>query len=61
MPFALTRVLALHQANVGSVDIIPGDDQHAEIYLEFTARRSDVLKSTKSWIVTFFEMSYVSR
>jgi energy-converting hydrogenase B subunit Q len=37
MLFALTRVLALHQANVGSVDIIPGGDEHAEIYLEFTA------------------------
>jgi energy-converting hydrogenase B subunit Q len=37
MLFALTRVLALHQANVGSVDIIPGRDQQAEIYLEFTA------------------------
>jgi energy-converting hydrogenase B subunit Q len=36
MLFGLTRVLAHHQANVSSVDIIPCDDQHAEIYLEFT-------------------------
>jgi energy-converting hydrogenase B subunit Q len=36
MLFGLTRVLAHHQANVSSVDIIPSDDQHAEIYLEFT-------------------------
>ena len=34
--FGLTKVLAEHQANVGSVDIIPLDDQHAEVYLEFT-------------------------
>jgi energy-converting hydrogenase B subunit Q len=37
MLFGLTRVLADHQANVSSVDIIPHDDQHAGIYLEFTA------------------------
>ncbi len=37
MLFGLTGVLASHQANVSSVDIIPRDDQHAEIYLEFTA------------------------
>jgi energy-converting hydrogenase B subunit Q len=36
MLFGLTRVLANHDANVSSVDIIP-HDQHAEIYLEFTA------------------------
>ncbi|PWT85184.1 MAG: hypothetical protein C5B57_03415 [Blastocatellia bacterium] len=38
--FGLTRVLADHQANVGSVDIIPVDDQHAEVYLEFTVDHS---------------------
>jgi energy-converting hydrogenase B subunit Q len=38
--FGLTGVLALHQANVNSVDIIPNDDQHAEIYLEFTTNGS---------------------
>jgi energy-converting hydrogenase B subunit Q len=37
MLFGLTRVLASHDANVSSVDIIPGDDTHAAIYLEFTA------------------------
>src|SRR4029078_13683921 len=37
MLFGLTRVLASHQANVSSVDIIPHDDEHAAIYLEFTA------------------------
>jgi energy-converting hydrogenase B subunit Q len=37
MLFALTGVLASHHANVSSVDIIPRDDQHAEIYLEFTS------------------------
>jgi energy-converting hydrogenase B subunit Q len=37
MLFGLTRVLTLHQANVGSVDIIAGNGQHAEVYLEFTA------------------------
>jgi energy-converting hydrogenase B subunit Q len=37
MLFGLTRVLASHDANVSSVDIIPHDDQHAGIYLEFTA------------------------
>jgi energy-converting hydrogenase B subunit Q len=36
MLFGLTKVLAHHQANVSSVDIIPYDDHHAEIYLEFT-------------------------
>jgi energy-converting hydrogenase B subunit Q len=36
MLFGLTGVLADHQANVSSVDIIPNDDQQAEIYLEFT-------------------------
>ena len=35
--FGLTGVLAKHQANVSSVDIVPHDDQHAGIYLEFTA------------------------
>jgi energy-converting hydrogenase B subunit Q len=37
MLFGLTRVLAGHQANVSSVDIIPHDDAHAAIYFEFTA------------------------
>jgi energy-converting hydrogenase B subunit Q len=37
MLFGLTRILASHQANVSSVDIIPHDDAHAAIYLEFTA------------------------
>ena len=37
MLFGLTGVLANHQANVSSVDIIPHDDAHAGIYLEFTA------------------------
>jgi energy-converting hydrogenase B subunit Q len=36
MLFGLTGVLADHQANVSSVDIIPHDDRQAEIYLEFT-------------------------
>src|SRR5437660_9890588 len=36
MLFGLTGVLAKHQANVSSVDIIPRDDTRAEIYLEFT-------------------------
>ena len=36
MLFGLTGVLTSHQANVSSVDIIPQDDQHAGIYLEFT-------------------------
>jgi energy-converting hydrogenase B subunit Q len=36
MLFGLTKVLAQHDANVSSVDIIPRDDEHAEIYLEFT-------------------------
>ena len=36
MLFGLTQVLAAHQANVSSVDIIPRDDQQAVIYLEFT-------------------------
>ena len=40
MLFGLTRVLANHDANVSSVDIIPHDEQHAEIYLEFTAETS---------------------
>src|SRR6266540_3365680 len=37
MLFGLTRVLAGHDANVSSVDIIPHDDEHAGIYFEFTA------------------------
>jgi len=37
MLFGLTQVLASHQANVSSVDIIPHDDQQAGIYFEFTA------------------------
>jgi energy-converting hydrogenase B subunit Q len=37
MLFGLTGALAKHHANVSSVDIIPQDEQHAEIYLEFTA------------------------
>src|SRR6201988_382072 len=37
MLFALARVLASHDANVSSVDIIPNDDAHAAVYLEFTA------------------------
>ena len=37
MLFGLTRVLASHQANVSTVDIIPHDDAHAAIYFEFTA------------------------
>jgi energy-converting hydrogenase B subunit Q len=37
MLFGLTRVLAGHQANVSSVDIIPHDEEHAAIYFEFTA------------------------
>jgi energy-converting hydrogenase B subunit Q len=37
--FGLTKVLAAHQANVGSVDINPLDEQHAEVYLEFTVER----------------------
>ena len=36
MLFGLTQVLASHQANVSSVDIIPRDDRQAAIYLEFT-------------------------
>ena len=36
MLFGLTGVLARHQANVSSVDIIPHDDRSAQIYLEFT-------------------------
>jgi energy-converting hydrogenase B subunit Q len=36
--FGLTGVLNKHQANVGSLDIIPRDEQRAEIYLEFTAQ-----------------------
>ena len=39
MLFGLTKVLADHQANVGSVDIMPLDDQHAEVYLEFTVEQ----------------------
>jgi energy-converting hydrogenase B subunit Q len=39
MLFGLTKVLADHEANVGSVDIIPLDDQRAEVYLEFTVDR----------------------
>jgi energy-converting hydrogenase B subunit Q len=37
MLFGLTQILANHQANVSSVDIIPHDDEHAGIYFEFTA------------------------
>ncbi|MEP7305451.1 MAG: DUF5612 domain-containing protein [Acidobacteriota bacterium] len=37
MLFGLTQILANHQANVSSVDIIPHDDQQAGIYFEFTA------------------------
>jgi energy-converting hydrogenase B subunit Q len=37
MLFALARVLASHDANFSSVDIIPNDDAHAAVYLEFTA------------------------
>jgi len=37
MLFGLTQVLARHQANVSTVDIIPHDDDHAGIYFEFTA------------------------
>ena len=39
MLFGLTQVLANHQANVSSVDIIPipHEDRHASIYFEFTA------------------------
>lgn len=40
MLFGLTGVLANHQANVSSVDIIPHDDQQAGIYFEFTADAS---------------------
>jgi len=36
MLFGLTRILAGHHANVSSVDIIPRDETHAAIYLEFT-------------------------
>ena len=36
MLFGLTGALVKYDANVSSVDIIPHDDQHAEIYLEFT-------------------------
>jgi energy-converting hydrogenase B subunit Q len=36
MLFGLTRILADHQANVSTVDIIPQDDQQAGIYFEFT-------------------------
>src|SRR5262245_29414207 len=36
MLFGLTRILAAHHANVSSVDIIPHDETHAAIYLEFT-------------------------
>jgi energy-converting hydrogenase B subunit Q len=35
--FGLTGVLHKHQANVVSLDIIPRNEQRAEIYLEFTA------------------------
>ena len=42
MLFGLTQVLANHQANVSSVDIIPPhDDEHAGIYFEFTADDAD--------------------
>jgi len=39
MLFGLTKVLANHQANVSSVDIIPipHEDHHASVYFEFTA------------------------
>jgi energy-converting hydrogenase B subunit Q len=37
--FGLTKVLADHHANVGSVDIIPLDDEHAEVYLEFNVEQ----------------------
>jgi energy-converting hydrogenase B subunit Q len=36
MLYGLSKVLADHEANVSSVDIIPHDDLRAEIYLEFT-------------------------
>ncbi len=36
MLFGLTRILAGHQANVSSVDIIPHDETQAAIYFEFT-------------------------
>jgi energy-converting hydrogenase B subunit Q len=35
MLFAVTGALARHGANVSSVDIIPHEDGHAQIYLEF--------------------------
>jgi energy-converting hydrogenase B subunit Q len=35
MLFGLTKVLADHQANVSTVDIIPEDDSQAGIYFEF--------------------------
>ena len=39
MLFGLSKVLASHEANVSSLDIIPHDDRLAEIYLEFTVER----------------------
>jgi energy-converting hydrogenase B subunit Q len=40
MLFGLTRILADHQANVTTVDIIPHDDEHASIHFEFVAEVS---------------------
>ncbi len=40
MLFGLTRILASHQANVSSVDIIPHDETHAGIYFEIATEAS---------------------